>query len=230
MRRKLGIHLQGHRVGDQHDVVLAVAQEAPLLLKDADHAEPPPGQQDRLADDPVVEVELAEDLTAQDADVMALLDVDDRERPAQLDLEVADRVILGRGPLDGHAQLVAAVLELDVGRADQGRDPADGRAALLDRGDVAFVELDPAQPLARLARRPFGPDPHRVGAQSLEELGHVPREPLDHTHDRDRRGHRDHDPQHREHRPQPMGPQLLERALDVGEDDHDGFQAPWQLS
>ena len=188
-----GVNFEGHGVGDEHEIVLAVAKEAAFFLEDADDAEAAALEEEEVADDVFVEVELAKDFAADDADLMGAFDVDHGEGAADVDGKISDGVVFGGAAFNGDGDLFAAVAELGGLADDERGDACERWASALDGFDVVFVELDAAEAFAGLTGGTFGPDPHGVGAEALEELGDVGGEALDDADDGDSGGDGDDD-------------------------------------
>ncbi len=96
---------------------------------------------------PLVEVELAQDLAADDADVVRPLDVDHGERPPDVDREVADRVVVGRRPFEEHGDLVAAGAEprrRSAGPAGR-RAPGPGSSASIASRSCSSSSIRPSR-------------------------------------------------------------------------------------
>ncbi len=163
-----GVHLERGGVGDQDDVVLAQAEEAPLLGEDADDPKAIAVDHQRRFDQVVPRTELAGDVAPDHADPVPLLDVDHAKRPARGDLVVPDRRVLGRHPFQDRGHLGSPCADPDRGATEERRDPAQGVAVAIHGEDVGQVQLDPPQRPPRFAVGPLGPDPHRIRAEPLQ--------------------------------------------------------------
>ncbi len=214
-----GVHLQRGGVGDQDDVVLAQAEEAPLLGEDADDPEPVAVDHQVRLDQVVARPELAGDVAADHADPVPLLDVDHAEGPTGGDLVIPDARVLGRDPFQDRRHLGPPRPDGTDGRRRSGetqRRASQSRstAMMSARSSSTRPSVRPASPSGRSGQThmAFVPNPCR-------EPGHVAGQPLDHADDRDGRGHRDHHAEDRQRRPRLVRPELLDRRPEVGRDE-----------
>ena len=148
-----------------------------------------------------------------------MLHVDRAEATADVDVEVADELKLVRRAGELRFDFPVAIFDADAPH-DQRSDRLHRGTPSLDREHVFELHFDPPQPIPVLAGWTLRPNPHCVGAHSLEEVGDVSRESLNDGHHRDDRTHGDDYADHGQHGAHLVRPELLDAGHDVLQNQH----------
>ncbi len=222
------VDVAGGGDGHEDEIVLVLTHHLALVLHDADDGEGRGADDEVGSEDRFGELELLDDLAADECHPGGALEIEIGEETALLHPVVRD-LLVRRADAEQHGRVAPvsrsglfAAIEDRVEEFEAGRLFHDGEPVVIGQRDLASGEIRILEVLSRKDHDVGHPDAFELGRDDVVEA-------LDDGHHRDHRGDADDDPEHGQQRAHLVGPDGGQRDAEVVPD-HDRASPPSRAS